>query len=291
MPEEVRKLIQDYEDGRITRRDFIRRAVAITGSFAAANALIQSFIPSIGYAAQVDPNDPGLASSEVEYAGKAGPVFGYLSQPKAPGKYPAIIVIHANAGITDHFRDVARRFAKEGYVALTVDYLSRHGGTQKANPKGGGLANYRELVPVQAAIEDTDAGFAYLRTLPEARADRLGVMGFCVGGDMAFTAATQVRGLKAVVVYYGSSPSPLDLVKNIEAPVLAHYGENDPRINKGIPATEEAIKKYNKSFTYKIFPGAGHAFNEDTRPDRYHPEAAKEAWGRTLEFFKKQLQG
>jgi len=82
----------------------------------------------------------------------------------------------------------------------------------------------------------------------------------------------------------------LDLVKNIEAPVLAHYGGEDPGVNKGIPATEEAMKKHNKPFTYKIFPGAKHAFNNDTSPDRYHPEAAKEAWGRTLEFFKKHLK-
>ena len=82
----------------------------------------------------------------------------------------------------------------------------------------------------------------------------------------------------------------MDLVKNIEAPVLAHYEGEDPGINKGIPATEEAMKKYNKSYTYKIFPGAKHAFNNDTNPERYHAEAAKEAWGRTLEFFKRHLQ-
>jgi len=290
MPEEVKKLIHEYEEGRITRREFIRRAVAITGSFAAANALIQSFIPSFGYAAQVDPNDPALASREVQYTGKAGPVFGYLSRPKASGKYPAIIVIHENRGLDAHVHDVARRVAKEGYVALAPDYLSRHGGTKKANPKGGGLGNMRELAPWQGVAEDTDSGFAYLRDMPEVRADRLGLVGFCWGGEMTFSVATQVRGLKAAVVYYGRSPSPIDLVKNIEAQVLAHYGGEDPGVNKTIPAAEEAMKKYNKSFTYKIFPGAKHAFNNDTNPERYHPEAAKEAWGRTLEFFKKHLQ-
>lgn len=290
MPEQIKELIQEYEEGKITRRDFIRRAVAITGSFAATNALIQTFIPSFGYAAQVDPNDPALVSSDVQYTGKAGTVFGYLTRPKASGKHPAIIVIHQDRGLNDHIKDVARRFAKEGFATLAPDYLSRHGGTKKANPKGEGLGNYRELAPVQSIVEDTDAGFAYLRDLPEVRPDRLGVMGFCVGGTMAFTVATQVRGLKAVVVYYGTSPRPLDLVRNIEAPVLAHYGGEDPRVNAGIPATEEAMKKYGKSFTYKIYPGAQHAFNEDTRPDRYHPEAAKEAWAKTLEFFKKHLQ-
>jgi carboxymethylenebutenolidase len=290
MPEEVKKLIQEYQEGNITRREFIRRAVAITGSFAAANALIQSFIPSFGYAAQVDPNDPALVSTNVEFTGKAGTVLGYLSRLKASGKYPAIIVIHENRGLDAHVHDVSRRFGKEGYVALAPDYLSRQGGTKKANPKGGGLSNMRELAPWQGVAEDTDAGFAYLRSLSEVRGDRLGVVGFCWGGEMTFAVTTQVRGLKAAVVYYGRSPSPIDLVKNIEASVLAHYGEDDPGVNKTIPAAEEAMKKYNKSFTYKIFPGAKHAFNNDTNAERYNPEAAKEAWGRTLEFFQKHLK-
>lgn len=291
MPEEIKKLIQQYQEGKITRREFMVKAVAITGSLAVATSLIDTFLTPSGYAAQVDPNDPALASSEVQYSGKAGTVFGYLSRPKASGKYPAIIVIHGNAGIADHFRDIARRFAKEGYVALVPDFLSRHGGTRKVNPKGVGLANFRELAPTQAVTEDTDAGFSYLRSLPEVRGDRVGVVGFCLGGQMAFVAATQLRGLKAVVVYYGWSPSPIDVVKNIDAPLLAHYGGEDKSVNKGIPDTEAAMKKYGKSYTYKIYPGAKHAFNSDTRPDRYHPEAAKEAWGRTVEFFKKHLQG
>lgn len=290
MPEEVKRLIQEYEAGKITRREFIRRAAVITGSFAAANVLIQSFIPSVGYAAQVDPNDPALTSRNVEYAGKAGTVFGYLSRPSAAGKYPAVIVIHENAGLTDHIRDVARRLAKEGYVALAPDLLSRHGGTAKANPKGAGLSNIRELAPVEAVAEDVDAGTTYLKSLAEVRGDRLGLTGFCWGEEMAFGSTTRVRGLRAAVVYYGRSPDPLDLVKNIEAPVLAHYAEEDPAITKAAPAAEEAMKKYNKSFTYKVYPKAKHAFNNDTNAERYNPEAAKEAWGRTLEFFKQHLK-
>jgi len=290
MAEEVKKLLDEYRDGKISRRDFIQKAALLTGSLAVANSLLDPLLSPAAYAAQVDPNDPGLASSDIEYASKAGALFGYLSRPKASGKYPAVIVIHENRGLNDHIRDVARRFAKEGYVALAPDYLSRHGGTKKANPKGAGLGNIRELVPWQAVAEDTDATLAYLKGLPDVRGDRIGVVGFCWGGAMTFAVATQVRGLRAAVVYYGASPNPIDLVKNIEAAVLAHYGEEDPGVNKTIPAAEEAMKKYNKSYTYKIFPGAKHAFNNDTNPDRYHAEAAKEAWARTLEFFKKHLQ-
>lgn len=291
MAEKIKHLVQEYEQGKISRREFILRAAAITGSFAAANAFIQPLIPSFGHAAQVNPSDPALNSSEIQYQGKGGTVYGYLSRPKASGKYPAIVIISDNVGLSDHVRDVARRYAKEGYVALVPDVLSRHGGTAKANPKGTGLSNIGELAPVDAVVEDVDAGFTYLKGLPEVRGDRLGLTGFCWGGGRAFTAATRIRGLRALVVYYGESPEPLDLLKNIEAPVLAHYAEKDPRITNGVPATEEAMKKYNKPYTYKIYPGAQHAFFHDGRPDRYHPEAAKETWTRTLEFFKKHLQG
>ena len=291
MAEKIKALIRDYQDGKITRREFMRKAATITGSLAAANTLIHTLMHSSSDAAQVGPRDPGLVWHNVEYQGKAGPVFGYLARPAAAGKYPGIIVIHANQGLNDYTRDVARRLAKEGYVALAADYLSRRGGTMKVNPKSEGLGNIRELAPWQNVAEDTDAGFAYLRTLPDVRGDRLGLIGFCWGGEMTFATATQVRGLKAVVVFYGRSPNPLDLVKNIEAPVLAHYGEKDPGVNQDIPGTEAVMKKYNKSYTYKIYPGAQHGFHTDTNPERYHPEVAKEAWGRTLDLFKKNLQG
>jgi len=186
---------------------------------------------------------------------------------------------------------VARRLAKQGYVTLASDYLSRQGGTLKVNPKSEGLSNIRELAPWQNVAEDTDAGFAYLRTLTDVRGDRQGLIGFCWGGEMTFSSATQVRELKAVVVFYGRSPKPIDLVKNIEAPVLAHYGEKDPGVNQDIPSTEEAMKKYHKTYIYKVYPGAQHGFYNETTADRFHPEAAKEAWNKTLELFAKKLKG
>jgi carboxymethylenebutenolidase len=299
MAEELKKLIHEYETGRISRREFMRQAVIMTGSLAAANSLIGSLLTTDSYAAQVAPNDPDVLTHNVTYEGKTGPVFGYLARPMKAGKYPGVIVIHENAGLSDHVRDVARRFAKEGYVALAPDFLSRQGGTTKANPTGGGLSNIRELAPGQGVVEDTDAGIRYLKVLPDVRHDRIGVVGFCWGGGMAFITATQIPHLRklhtgpeprAVVVYYGASPSPLELVQSIQAPVLAHYGEKDPNINKGIPDTEAAMKKYNKVYDYKIYPGAQHAFNNDTNPERYDAKAAKEAWERTMEFFRKNLR-
>jgi carboxymethylenebutenolidase len=176
-------------------------------------------------------------------------------------------------------------------VALAPDFLSRHGGTAKANPKGGGLSNIRELMPWQTVAEDVASSFSYLDTLSDVRAGTHGLVGFCWGGEMSFAAATQIPTLDAVVVFYGRSPNPVDLVKEIKAPVMAHYGEKDPGVNKGIPETVEAMKKYNKVYDHKIYPNAQHAFNNDANEARYDATAAKEAWGRTLEFFKNNLKG
>jgi carboxymethylenebutenolidase len=289
MPEELREIYHEYQRGKISRRDFISKAVLVTGSLAAANNLLTGASASDAEAATVSPGDPDILTHNVEFKGNAGPVFGYLARPVKPGKYPAIIVIHENQGLTDHIRDVTRRLAKEGYVALAPDFLSRQGGTAKANPKGGGISNIRETTPWQNVAEDTAAGFAYLNVLPDVRRDKTGIVGFCWGGEMTFAAATQIATLDAAVVYYGRSPNP-ELIKNIKAPVMAHYGEKDPGVNKSIPETVDAMKKYNKMYDHRIYPGAQHAFNNDTNPARFDAGAAKEAWSRTLDFFQKHLK-
>lgn len=290
MAEEIKRLLEELRDGRLSRREFMSRAIMITGSLAAANAIIGALAPAEVAAAQVDENDPTILTHNVSYDGKAGKVTAYLVRPVKAGKYPGVIVIHENVGLSDHIRDVARRLAKEGYVVLAPDYLSRLGGTRLVTPKGTGISNISELVPWPVIVEDTVAGFNYLRILPDVRADKQGLIGFCWGGEMTFAAATQIPTLDAAVVFYGRSPNPLDLVKTIRAPVMAHYGEKDAGVNKGINDTVAAMKKYNKVYDHRIYSDAQHAFNNDTRKDRYHAEAAKEAWGRTLAFLKKRLQ-
>ena len=291
MADKLQALVRQYQDGKISRRAFMRRAAALTGSLAAGYSLIDTLARSPARAEEVDPNDPTLLCHDVTYSGRATPVFGYLARPAALGKFPAIIVIHANQGLNDYTRDVARRLAKQRYVALAVDFLSRHGGTKKVNPRDEGLSNIRDLAPWYGVAEDADSGFLFLRAFPDIRGERIGLVGFCWGGEMTFWSATEVRGLKAAVVFYGRSPQPLDLVKNIQAPVLAHYGEKDSTVNQDISSTATAMKKYNKSYSYKIYPGAQHGFHTDTNPERYHPDAAKEAWAKTLDFFKSHLQG
>jgi carboxymethylenebutenolidase len=285
MPEEIKQLVDEYREGRLSRREFIQKAVLLTGSLTVATTIIDT----LGvYAAQVDPKDPALTSKDVEYPAPGGNVSAYLTEPKSGGKHPAVIVIHQNQGLNDHIRDVARRLAKEGFVALAPDFLSHKGGTEKVNPKGGGLSNISELAPPKAVADDVGAAVTYLKSLPEV--GNIGLTGFCWGGQQSFNSATQVKGLKAVVVYYGRTPNPPELMEKIEAPVMAHYGGEDKPISDNAPATAEEMKKYNKPFTYKIYPGAKHAFNDDTNADRYNPEAAKEAWAKTVDFFKTNLK-
>jgi carboxymethylenebutenolidase len=290
MAEEIKRLWQDFRSGKISRREFMRQAIMITGSLTAASGMIAALGSAKASAAQVADNDPAVLTHNVSYDGKAGPVAAYLARPVKAGKYPGVIVIHENQGLNDHIRDIARRLAKEGYVALAPDFLSRQGGTMKVNPKGGGISNIRETTPWQNVAEDVASGFAYLNVLPDVRADKHGLIGFCWGGEMTFASATQLNALDAAVVFYGRSPSPLESVKNIRAPLMAHYGEKDPGVNKGIDETVAAMKKYNKVYDYKIYSGAQHAFNNDRNAERYHAQAAQEAWARTLDFLKKKLR-
>jgi carboxymethylenebutenolidase len=149
------------------------------------------------------------------------------------------------------------------------------------------------MVPWQVIAEDTVSGFNYLRVLPDVRADKQGLIGFCWGGEMTFAAATQIPSLDAAVVYYGRSPNPLDLVKNIRAPVMAHYGEKDAGVNKGINDTVATMKKYKKVYDHKVYPGAQHAFNRlgnEANATSDNAAAAKDAWERTLGFLNKNLK-
>ncbi len=290
MAENVEKVVQEYRDGMVNRREFMQRSAVATGGIAAGTILIDSITAKSSYAAQVDPNDPALTSSEIKYASTDGAVIdAYLSRPEGEGRLPAVVVLHENRGLNDHIRDVARRLAKAGYVALAPDLLSRQGGTGSFASPDAAIEGIRK-VDEEVVTKDLTGGINYLKGQNYVRANKIGVVGFCWSGGQATLILTRNRDLAAGVVYYGRNPNDLDDVKNISAPVLASYGEKDERITAGVPALVEAMKKHGKSFEYKIYPGAQHAFNNDTNPQRYDAEAAKDAWGRTLEFFKKNLQ-
>lgn len=237
----------------------------------------------------VAPNDPGLISESVQYPGKSGNVTAYLSRPKDGGKRGAVIVIHENRGLVDHIKDVARRFAKDGFVALAPDLLSRSGGTDQYKTPDDAIAAIRALTG-DMVVEDLNGAVAYLKKLNFV-GGRMGVVGYCWGGGQSLNFATKCRELNAAVVYYGRNPDPIDQVQNIPCPVLGNYGEDDPNIIPGVEPLKQALAKYGKKFDIKVYPGAKHAFNNNTSAERYHPEAAKDAWARTVNFFRQNLAG
>ncbi|HEX7233550.1 MAG TPA: dienelactone hydrolase family protein, partial [Candidatus Binatia bacterium] len=168
------------------------------------------------------------------------------------------------------------------------DLLSRYGGTSSFSTEEAAIAAGRKLDD-DMITKDLTGGVNYLKGQSFVRANRIGVIGFCWGGGKALLFTTRNKDLSASVIYYGSNPANLEDVKNISAPVLGQYGGADERITSAVPKLDEAMKKYGKSFEYKVYPGAPHAFNSDGNAS-YREDAAKEAWSRTLEFFTAHLQ-
>jgi carboxymethylenebutenolidase len=284
-------LLKDFSQGLISRREFMQRAVLWTGSVAVASSLLDSLSPTAVHAAnQVDPNDPALISTDVKYAATDGAsINAYVSRPKADGRRPAVIVVTDNWALDDHNRDVGRRLAKAGYVAIVPDVVSREGGTGSFASREAVAQAIGKLTD-DNVMKDLMGAHNYIKAQSYVQANKIGVIGFCWGGGKTLLFTTQNKDLAATVIYYGPIPKDLDAVKNISAPVLGNYGELDKPISSQVPRLAEEMKKYGKSYDYKIYPDAPHAFFSDVREDRYRPEAAKDAWGRTLEFFKKNLQ-
>lgn len=290
MPEDLKYLAKDYHAGKITRREFMQRAIILTGSVAVASSLLDSLSPSVAHADQVDANDPALISTNVKLPSADGASIGaYVTRPKGDGRRPAVIVVSDNWALDDHNRDIGRRLAKAGYVAIVPDVLSREGGTSSF-PNREAVAQAISKLSDDNVMKDLMAAENYIKSQSFVQPNKIGVIGFCWGGGKTFLFATQSKDLAATVIYYGPIPQNLDGVKNINAPVLGNYGELDKPISSQVPRLAEEMKKNGKSYDYKIYPDAPHAFNSDVREDRYRPEAAKDAWARTLEFFKKNLQ-
>ncbi len=244
--------------------------------------------PGQGHSAFVDPADPSLISQMVTYKSGAAEIAAYLSHPKKEGKHPAVIVIHGNSGTSPYIQDVARRLAKKGYVAMAPDLISRGGRTEKFVDSEEAQKALRQIKR-EDIYQDLDSAFGYLEGLDYVRRDRIGVVGFCWGGGHAFMMATRLPQLRAAAIFYGRNPDPLDLVKNIQADLLVVHGETDVNFTRHVPELEAALKQHVKTYELKIYPGAGHAFHNDTSKRSYHPEAARAAWERTLSLFRRSL--
>ena len=236
----------------------------------------------------VQPTDPAIDAAAVQFPGQAGMLMGYLASPKAATKAPGIIVIHENRGLLEHIKDVARRYAKSGFVALAIDLLSRQGGTDRvADPAQ--IPSLLSGADRNALVQDMVSAVAFLKTQAKFAGPKAGVVGYCFGGGMTWLLAVNSPDIGAAVPYYGPPPDPITLVQNLTGPVLAFYGETDTRINQNIPAIEAAMTQFNKPFQKVIYPGAGHAFNNDTG-QAYNETAARDAYQKSVDFFTANLR-
>ncbi|MBI1800608.1 MAG: dienelactone hydrolase family protein [Chloroflexi bacterium] len=240
---------------------------------------VTSRIPGFVDASAVDTSQVTYSSGDVK-------MMAYLAKPKSGGPWPGVIVIHENRGLTDHIKDVTRRIANLGYAALGVDLLSRLGGTPKFDPPADPTQAINSLKQ-EDVNADLVASAAFLKAQSFVK-PKLGSVGFCWGGHNSIQAAIRSKDVVACVIFYGRNPSPIDDIQQIAGATIGNYGDQDQGITPGVPALDAAMKKYNKPFEYKIYPGANHAFFNDTGP-RFHEASAKDAWARLVDFYKKQL--
>ena len=211
--------------------------------------------------------------------------LGFLARPKEAGRYSAVIVIQEIFGLVDHIKDVANRLAREGHVALAVDLFE--GKTISKLEEGRSL---REKLTEERILADLDGGFNFLKTLSYVDPKHIGSIGFCMGGGFSLLSACHNRELAAAVVFYGRNPSPIGLLKNIQCPILGNYAGADLAITEAdINLLKQTLTKYGKVFDVKVYPEAPHGFFNDTR-ESYRPEAAKDAWGRTMKFYNRYLE-
>jgi len=301
------EFVEDYEDGILSRRDMISRVLHITGSAAAAATTLtmvgvkaggaQESTPPLPDGPQSPPtvaeDDPAVIAGDVIFPGGDGqtvtayqamPAGGMATlgsaTPSAMGAYPLILICHENRGLTDHIRDVARRFAVNGYLASALDLLSREGGTAAVPDPSEIPAILTDGDPGRH-VADFQAALAHYQGVPEADTSRAGMNGYCFGGSITWQAATAMPELRAAVPFYGPPP-PLDTVPNIQAAVLGVYSDDPDDF------ASEGLEESGVTFQINIYPNSGHAFHNDTGA-RYSEEAALAAWQDTQNWIADHL--
>lgn len=283
MDQRIIDLYDEFVHTHFNRRLFLEKAAKLTGSMSAAAALLPLLQSNYAIAATVAADDSRLRTERVTYKGASGDVKAYLARPNDEAKHGGIVVVHQNRGLNPHIEDIARRLAVEGYVALAVDFLSQLGGTPPDEDTA--MAMFSKL-DKDKVTGDANAAVTYLRSRPDSNG-KVGVVGFCWGGDVANRMAETNPSLNAASVFYGVAPD-LTLVPNIKAALLLNYADPkiDTRVGATVPPYEQALKAANIKFELYYYEGANHAFNDDTNKERYKEAAAKLAWQRTLALFK-----
>ncbi len=291
----VHQLVHLYVDGAFGRRELWKRVAKYTGSMAAATVALGGFEelkaqPSpcpAGIKVPVDAED--IVVQDVEFIASDGAkLMAHLAYPKDMTEpQPGVIVIHENRGLVEHIRDVTRRTARAGFVAVGVDLLSRQGGVQAFPEPTQQTAAYGRTTVEQRRL-DLIAALDYLKNSDRVVFDRIGVFGFCAGGGNTWDLIVNVPELKAAVPFYGAPPT-VEALATIQTPVLAIYAETDRALTlRMAPIITEMITR-QKAFGINIYQGVGHAFHNDTGA-AYNAESACDAWSRTVGFFNKHLR-
>ncbi|MDX8519418.1 dienelactone hydrolase family protein [Mesorhizobium dulcispinae] len=275
----------EYTHLTLDRRRFMEQLTRLAGSGAAAAAIAPMLAANSAKAAIVAEDDPRVKGEDITYPGSSGEMKAYLVKPAdQSSKAGTVIVIHENRGLNPHIRDVARRVALEGFVALAPDFLSPLGGTPADEDKARDMFN--ELDAAQVAADGV-ATVAYLKGFKDGNG-KVGAVGFCWGGGTVNMLAVNAPDLNAGVAYYGMQPKAEDVPK-IKAALLLHYAGLDERIDAGIDAYKKALDAAHVEYTVYVYDGVNHAFNNDTSAARYDKKAADLAWGRTIAFLKQKL--
>ena len=230
-----------------------------------------------------------LATSDVTYPGEKIELAGFLARPGSDASpRPAVVVLHEWWGLNDHIKDIAKRFAREGFVALAPDLYSRNG--HKVTADAQEAAKLMESVQSQQVLLDTNATTRWLKEQPFVDPLKIGTVGFCMGGTFALTMASHNSDIKAAVPFYGQIP-PTDSLKYLVAPILYIHGGADTWIVKReADRLQQGLQQYGRPGEVVSYPNCPHAFFNDTRPEVYRPNEAQDAWRRTLQFLRARLR-
>ena len=287
VPQAVFDLYDKYAHNQLDRRDFVKQLSRYAVGGLTVSGLLTHLLPDYETTLQVAADDPRLDADTVEYTTPSTGITmrGLLTRPvNAKSKLPGIIIVHENRGLNPYIEDVARRAGLANFIALAPDALTPLGGYPGNDDDGRALQRQRDRTEM---FEDFIAAYEYLRHHPECTG-KVGVVGFCFGGQISNQMAVRLPELGAAVPFYGRQPAAEE-VPSIQAPLLIHYGELDTRVNAGWADYEVALKANNKPYTVHFYEGANHGFHNDTTP-RYDEAAAKLAWERTIAFFNEHLR-
>lgn len=285
--QELLILFDAYVHGDVDRRGFLDKAQRFAKAGVTAAGLLAALSPDFALGQVVRPDDARVKTERVTVASPAGngSIRGYLARPAAAGatRLPVVLVIHENRGLNPHIEDITRRLALDGFMAFAPDALTPLGGYPGDEDKA--RAAFATLDQAKTR-EDFLACAAWLQARPDGNG-KLGAVGFCYGGGIVHWLATRLPQLDAAVPFYGNSPAPEEAAK-VKAPLLVHLAAVDERINAAWPAYEAALKAAGVRHAMVQYPGTQHGFNNDTTP-RYDAAAARQAWDRTIAFFKTHL--